>query len=82
MARGIGVDRAAIVFGWSNGWTATAMHHFLSAGHLLTIKNWEIARVYSGSPLKLPVAGRTDQSHVTNSCRYCYLTSDGRIMSP
>jgi hypothetical protein len=38
--------------------------------------------VYSRFPLKLPEAGRADQSHVTNSCRYGHLTCDGRIMSP
>ena len=65
-----------------DGWTATVMHHFLPVGDLLTAEDREIARVYLGFPTKLPVAGRADQSRVTNSCRSCYLTSDGRIMSP
>ena len=67
--------------GCPNGWTATVMHDFLPVGYLLTTEDREIAWVYSGFPLKLPVAGRADHSHVTNSCSYCHLICDGRIMS-
>jgi hypothetical protein len=68
--------------GGSNGWTAAVMHRVLGVGDLLTARNQEIARAYSGFPLKLPVAGRAEQSRITNSCRYGYLTCDDRIMSP
>lgn len=48
---------AAMVFGWSNGWTATAMHHFLPVGHWLTARNGKIAVLgVTGSRPRRPVA--------------------------
>ena len=41
-----------MVFDWSDGWTATAMHHFLPVGHLLTARNGKDCKYWG-----LPVAG-------------------------